>query len=179
VILAWNVVTSGAGGTGQKWLQSESVEMSSRLASRRRAILLGFIHRPMADVRKAGTPVDHEWVPAGEIPTGLHASPNTSKVLFSTGQSSRAWSRGNGRRGPFAPTIWQLFSIPGGRLRCRSQRNSARASPRFLPKRSSETITLALLGLLAPLLRVVVVVLLIALARRVSRLRGRRQTRAA
>jgi hypothetical protein len=42
------------------------------------------------------------------------------------------------------------------------------------------SITLALLGLLAPLLgAAVVVVLLIALARRVSRLRGRRRTRAA
>ena len=40
-------------------------------------------------------------------------------------------------------------------------------------------ITLALLGLLAPVLGAVVVVLLIARARRVSRLRGRRQTRAA
>ena len=42
------------------------------------------------------------------------------------------------------------------------------------------SITLALLGLLAPLLgAAAVVVLLLALARRVSRLRGRRRTRAA
>ena len=41
------------------------------------------------------------------------------------------------------------------------------------------SITLARLGLLAPLLGAVVVVLLIALARWVSRVRGRRQTRAA
>jgi hypothetical protein len=42
------------------------------------------------------------------------------------------------------------------------------------------SITLALLGLLAPLLGVAaVVILLIALAPRMSRLRGRRRTRAA